>query len=78
MIYEGYTKDKGAKLQTPIDKFDHLKMKEYEDIVPYFLQVDETINTIRGMVEEFDESMVIQNVLISLPMKFDPKISSIE
>jgi hypothetical protein len=31
-IYEGYTKVKGAKLQTIRDKFGQLNMKEDEDI----------------------------------------------
>jgi hypothetical protein len=49
-------------------------MKEDEDIVAYFLRVEQTMNTIRGLGEEFDESVVIQKVLISLPMRSDPKI----
>jgi hypothetical protein len=77
-IYEGDTKVKGAKLQTLRAKFEQLKMKEDEDIAAYFLRVDETMNTIRGLGEEVDESVVIQKVLRSLPIRFDPKISSLE
>jgi hypothetical protein len=36
------------------------------------------VNTIRGLGEEFDESVVVQKVIISLTMRFDPKISSLE
>jgi hypothetical protein len=36
------------------------------------------MNTIRGLGEEVYESMVIQKVLISLIIRFDPKISSLE
>jgi hypothetical protein len=36
------------------------------------------VNTIRGLGEEVDESMIVQKVLRSLPMRFDPKISSLE
>jgi hypothetical protein len=36
------------------------------------------MNIIRGLGEEFDESMVIKKVIRSLPMTFDPKISTLE
>jgi hypothetical protein len=36
-IYEGDTKVNGVKLQTLRDKFEKLKMKEYEDITTYLL-----------------------------------------
>jgi SepF-like predicted cell division protein (DUF552 family) len=68
-IYEGDTKVKGAKLQNLRDNFEQLKMREDEDIAT--LQVDETMNTIRGLGEEVDESMVVQKVLISLPIVDD-------
>ena len=35
-VYEGDGKVKGAKLQTYRSKFEHLTMKEDEDIVAYF------------------------------------------
>ena len=36
------------------------------------------MNTIKGLGEEVDESMVIQKVLIPLHMRFDHKISTLE
>jgi hypothetical protein len=36
------------------------------------------MNIIRGMGEEFYESMVVQKFLRSLPMRFNPKISTLE
>ena len=53
-------------------------MKEDENIVAYFLLVDEIVNAIIGLGEEIKESLIVQNVLISLPMRFDPKISTLE
>jgi hypothetical protein len=53
-------------------------MKEYENIETYFLQVDEAINEIMGLGEEIKEFVTVQKVLISLPMRFDPKISALE
>jgi hypothetical protein len=77
-VYEGDAKFKGAKLQTYKGQFEHLRMKEDEDIAVYFLQVDEIVNTIRGLGENIENSVIVQNIVISLPMRFDPKISSLE
>jgi hypothetical protein len=77
-IYEGDSKVKAAKIQTYRGQFEQLKMKEDENIVAYFLRVDETVNVILGLGEEIKESIIFQKVLRSLPMRFDPKISSLE
>jgi hypothetical protein len=53
-------------------------MKEDEDITSYFLRVDETVNAIIGLGEEIKESVIVQKVLRSLLMRFNPKISSLE
>jgi hypothetical protein len=53
-------------------------MKEDEDITAYFLRVDETVNAIIGLGEEIEESVIVQKVLRSLPMRFNPKISTLE
>jgi hypothetical protein len=77
-IYEGDSKVKATKLQTYRGQFKQLKMKEDENIATYFLRVDETINAIIGLREEIKESVIVQKLLRSLPMRFDPKISSLE
>jgi hypothetical protein len=53
-------------------------MKEDEDIVVCFLQVDVIVNTVRGLGEKIKNSFIVQKILRSLPMIFDPKISSLE
>jgi hypothetical protein len=77
-IYEGNSKVKATKLQTYKGRFEQLKMKEDENIAAYFLRVDKTVNAIFGLGEEIKESVIVQKVLISLPMRFDPKISTLE
>jgi hypothetical protein len=77
-IYEGDTKVKATKLHTYRGKFEQLKMKEDEYIVAYFLRVDETMNAIIGLGDEIEESVIVQKILRSLPMRFNPKISSLE
>jgi hypothetical protein len=53
-------------------------MKEDEDIIAYFLRVDETVNAIIGLGEEIEEFVIVQKVLRSLPMRFNPNISTLE
>jgi hypothetical protein len=77
-IYEGDSKVKEAKLQTYRGQFEQLKMKEDDNIASYFLRVDETVNAIIGLGEEIKESVIVQKVLRSIPMRFDPKISTLE
>jgi len=36
------------------------------------------VNDIKGLGKEIKGSLIVQKVLISLPMRFDPKISSLE
>jgi hypothetical protein len=53
-------------------------MDEKEDIETYFLRVDEVVNAIRGLGEELNESFVVQKGLISLLLKYDVKVFTIE
>jgi hypothetical protein len=53
-------------------------MKEDEDITTYFSRVDEIVNAIIGLGEEIEESVIVQKVLRSLPMRVNPKISALE
>ena len=62
-VYEGDGKVKGAKLQTYRIQFEHLTMKEVEDIATYFLQVDEIMNTMRGPGEEVENTKLVQKIL---------------
>jgi hypothetical protein len=76
--YEGNEKVKGAKLQTYRLKFEQLKMNEDETIRKYFLRVEELVNAMKGIGEEFEDSLLVQKILRSLPDKFNPKVSAIE
>jgi hypothetical protein len=76
--YEGNEKVKDAKLQTYRLKFEQLKMNEDETISKYFLIVEELVNAMKGLGEKFDDSLLVQKILRSLPDKFNPKVSAIE
>ena len=78
IINEGYSKVKQAKLQTYKGQFENMKMKEEENIDEDLLRVDETVNTIRGLGEELNDSTIVQKVPISLPMRYEAKVSTLE
>ena len=77
-IYEEDSKVKETKLQTCRGQFEKLNMKKDENIAAYFLRVDEKMNAIIGLGEEFEESVIFQKVLRFLPMRFNPNISALE
>jgi len=53
-------------------------MNEEESISNYFLCVDVIVNTIRGLGEDIEETIIVQKVLRSLPSRFNPKMFVIE
>jgi len=53
-------------------------MNEEESVVAYFLHVDDIVASIKGLGEEIEETIIVKNVLRSLPSIFNPKISTIE
>jgi hypothetical protein len=59
-------------------QFEILRMSEDENIVGFFLRVDETVNTMKGIGEKIEEAMVVHKLLISLPSRLDAKVYAIE
>jgi hypothetical protein len=53
-------------------------MKEEENIVEYLHSVDEVVNSIKTIGEEITDEPIFQNILRSLRMRYDAKISTIE
>ena len=77
-MYEGDGKVKGPKLQSYRRHFEHLMMMKDEDILDYFLWVDEIMNTMRGLGEQVENTPLSQKIFTYLPMRFDSKVSSLE
>jgi hypothetical protein len=72
--YEGDEKVKLAKLQAHKMQFENLRMHEGENILGFFLIVDETVNSMKGIGEKIEEAMVVQKVIRSLPSRCDEKM----
>ena len=77
-VHEGDDMVKQDKLPTHISQFESLKMEEEENIVAFLLQVDGVVHTIKGLGEIVDESIIVQKILRSLPLRFDAKVSTLE
>ena len=76
--YEENEKVKDAKLQTYKLKFEQLKMNEDETVSKYLLIVEELVHAMKGLGENIGEAPLVQNILRSLPNKFNPKVYAIE
>ena len=53
-------------------------MNEDDTVSKYFLRVEELVNSMKGLGEKIEESPLVQNILRSLPDKFNPKVYAIE
>jgi hypothetical protein len=52
-------------------------MKEEEKIAEYLQRVDRIVNSIRALGEELKDKIIVKKVLISLPMRYDAKVSTL-
>jgi hypothetical protein len=76
--YGGNEKVKGAKLQTYILKFEKLKMNEDETVSKYFLRVEDLVNSMKGLGEKIEDTLLVQKILRYLPDRFNQKVFAIE
>jgi hypothetical protein len=53
-------------------------MKDEENISEYFERVDNIVNEIRGLGVEVSDNELVENILRTLPMLFNPKVSTLE
>ncbi|KAA8530057.1 hypothetical protein F0562_004766 [Nyssa sinensis] len=76
--YEGSQRVKNVKLLTLKREFEMHKMKEAETVKEYAGKLIEIVNKIKLFGEPFPDSKIVEKMLISLPARFEPKISAIE
>ena len=53
-------------------------MKEEENIYEYFERIDELVNVVRGLGEIILDSDIVDKLLRTLPMAYNPKVSTLE
>lgn len=61
-----------------MSQYESIKMKQKENITSFFKRIDEVVNTIKALGKKVNEQEVVQKILRSLPLRFNPKVSSIE
>lgn len=76
-LYGGDSKVKKV-IQTHRRQFEILKNDGKEDIASYLLHVTEVTNSLKGLGENVEESIVVQKILRSLSDRFESKVSDIE
>jgi hypothetical protein len=76
--YEGNEKVKDAKLRTYRLQLEQLNMNEDETVNKFFLRVEELVNSTKGLGEKIEDLFLVQNILRSLPNRFNPKVVAIE
>ena len=59
-------------------EYENLKMEESETVKEYADRLMAVVNKIRLLGEELSDARVVEKVLVSLPEKFESKISSLE
>ncbi|XP_052203724.1 uncharacterized protein LOC127808967 [Diospyros lotus] len=76
--FEGSDRVRAVKLLTLKREFEMLRMKEGETVKDYSAKLMELVNKIRLFGETYEDSKVVEKILISLPARFESKISAIE
>ena len=53
-------------------------MKEEENICQYFDRIDTIVNAVRGMGQNVSDDEIVDKVLRTFPMVYNPKVSRLE
>ncbi|KAL4291703.1 hypothetical protein GQ457_14G023770 [Hibiscus cannabinus] len=76
--FQGSEKTKQMQVLNLRREYEMLRMKESESVKEYANRLMKIVNQIRLFGEDLPEKRVVEKVLVSLPEKFESKISSLE
>ncbi|TXG59015.1 hypothetical protein EZV62_016844 [Acer yangbiense] len=76
--YEGSERVRNVKMLTLKREFEMLKMKESESVKDYSSKLSELVKQMRLYGETVEDYKVVEKMLISLPKKFEAKVTAIE
>jgi len=61
-----------------VREFEMQKMKEFETIKEYANKLLGIVNKVRLLGTDFSESRIVQKILVNVPVRFEPSITSLE
>ncbi|TXG47198.1 hypothetical protein EZV62_026492 [Acer yangbiense] len=76
--FEGNERVRSVKLLTLKREFEMLRMKEGETFKDYSSKLSELVNQMRLYGDTIEDHKVVEKMLVSLPDKFEAKVSAIE
>lgn len=77
-VFDGDEKTRQAKITNLKYNFENMRMFDDENIEQYIHQVNESVNTLRGVGRMVEESEVVRKIMETLPKSYKPKKYSIE
>ncbi|KAJ8760425.1 hypothetical protein K2173_015092 [Erythroxylum novogranatense] len=76
--YLGYEKTKLMQVLNLMREFEMQRMKESEGFKDYVNKLITIVNKIRLFGENFPDNRIVEKILVTLPEKYEAKISSLE
>nr|KYP45272.1 hypothetical protein KK1_033146 [Cajanus cajan] len=76
--FKGSEKVRAIKLQIVRRNFELLYMKESETVKDYYSKIKEIVNQMRAYGENILDKKIVEKILISVPRKYDPIVTTIE
>ncbi|XP_052188876.1 uncharacterized protein LOC127799161 [Diospyros lotus] len=77
-MFQGSEANKRMRLLNLWRDFDLLRMKDSESIKDYVDRLMKVVNQIRLLQEDLPDRRIVEKVLVSVPERFESKISSLE
>ena len=77
-VYQGNERTKNMQGLNLIREFEMLKIKETKTIKDYSDKLLGVVNKVRLLGKDFSDERIVQKILVTLPEKYESKISSLE
>ncbi|XP_075083197.1 uncharacterized protein LOC142166975 [Nicotiana tabacum] len=76
--YQGRERGKQNQILNLKRDFESLRMQDDETIAKYSDQISLIVNKIRLVGEDFKDDRIVKKILVTIPERFESKISSLE